>query len=355
MHKNNPMAYPIITRLKNLDFWYWCRYYIDIYRECPYECEYCNTRKKAHFTGLTFIRGIPEEKETIGLGLISDIYSWKERENETVHEILELLEKGGYGLNIMTKSDRIIDDSDILGKFAHMDRARVTFTILTLDGRLSRALEGRSPTPEQRLGALRRLRDSGIPAGVAISPIIPCINDDEKALYGLVEACRDAGAQWVLFSGFSVVPRFFLNPLWAEAARIHGDERMLRKRYEKTKKFLIPLLQKEGLPIRIPRITFSLYNKKRTSQKVSEFLFNISYLYELMEDDVRMMRYRRAAYMIENISASLSTIVSKGELGYIKGVNPEIEQVIEEVVLSGDSNLYRDLSRNIYSEAHTLT
>lgn len=355
MQKKNPMAYPIITRLKNLDFWYWCRYYIDVYRECPYECEYCNTRKKAHFSGLTYIRGIPEEKETIGLGLISDIYSWRDRENETVHEILELLDRGGYGLNIVTKSDRIIDDSDLLGRFAQMDRVRVTFTILTLDDQLSRALEGRSPAPEQRLDALRRLRGKGIPAGVAISPIIPCINDDEHTLCSLVEACRDAGAQWVLFSGFSVVPRFFQNPLWEEAAQIHRDEQLLRKRYEKTKKFLISLLRKDGLPFRIPRITFTLYNKKRTAQKVSEFLFNISYLYELLEDDVRMMRYRRAAYMIEKVNASLSTIVSNGELGYIKGVNPEIEGVIEEVVLSGDSSLYRDLSRNMYSEAHTLT
>jgi DNA repair photolyase len=355
VQKKIPMTYPIITRLKNLDFWYWCRYYIDIYRECPYGCEYCNTRKKSHFSGLTFIRGIPEEKGTIGLGLISDVYSWRDQENETVHEILELLDRGGYGLNIVTKSDRITDDSDVLIRFAQMDRIRVTFTILTLDGQLSRALEGRSPAPEQRLNALRRLRDEGIPAGVALSPIIPCINDDERALRSLIEACRDAGAQWVLFSGFSVVPRFFQNPLWEEAARIHRDTQQLRKRYEKTKKFLVPLLKKDGLPIRIPRITFTLYNKKRTTQKVSEFLFNISYLYELLEDDVRMMRYRRAAYMIEKVNTSLATIISNRELGYIKGVNPEIEKVIEEVVLSGDSSLYRDLSRDMYSEVHTLT
>jgi hypothetical protein len=349
------VTYPIITRLKTLDFWYWVRYYIDIYRECPYGCEYCNTRKKTHFTGLTFIRGIPEEKETIGLGLLSDIYSWRDRENETAHEILELLDRGGYGLNILTKSDQIIHDSDILARFAQMDRVRVTFTVLTLDEQLARNLEGHSPTPGKRLEALNILRGKGIPAGVAITPIIPCVNDEERALSDLVEACRDAGAQWVLFSGFSVVPKFLQNPLWEEVNLLHKDSERLGKRYETVKKLLIPLLRKDGLPIRIPRITFTLYNKKRTTQKVSEYLFNISYLYELLEDDVRMMRYRRAAYMIEKISASLATIVSNRELGYIKGVNPEIENVIEEIVLSGESNLYSTLSRTIYSEVHTLT
>ncbi len=346
MQKYKPQIYPLITKLRNMDFWYWCTYYIDLYRNCPYRCSYCNTQKKTHFTGLNFIQGLPEEKETIGLGLISDIYSPNPSENTIVTDILNYLRKGGYPVNIQTKSDQIIHDIDILKKLADRDHLRVTFTILTLDQNLSQKLEGLSPGPIERLESIKILKNEGISTGISISPVIPYINDDKESITNLILQCKKAGADWVLFSGFTMINRFRTNPLWKATQDIHLNQKKLQARYKRTKKLLLSLLHRERLPIRIPRITL---NRWRTSQQVSEYLFNISYLQELLENEIQMLRYRRAAYEIENLAVSLKTIVSSKKLGFIKGINPELERVIEENIYDGTPTLYAQLYQQLLS------
>lgn len=350
MQKNKLQAYPIITRLKRMDFWHWCSYYIDLYRDCPYSCSYCNTQKISCFQGLNFIYGLPEEKETIGLGLISDIYTPDQNDNISTQDILKFLYRKGYSVNIMTKSDQILEDIHLLKNFSEKKLIRITFTILTLEDHLSHKLEGSSPAPYKRLKALGKLRNEGIPAGVSISPIIPCINDDKDALSHLIHECKKMGACWIIFSGFTMIDKFLKNPMWEKTAGIHADPELLRKRYISVKRFLLKLLLRESLPIRIPRITLNVFYKRHYSQIISELLFNISYLYELLETDIQMLRYRRAAYEINNIAGSLKSIVSEKKLGFIKGINPEIEKVVEEILYSGKSTLYTDLYQNLIYE-----
>lgn len=346
MQKYKPQIYPLITKLKNMDFWYWCKYYIDLYRNCPYRCSYCNTQKKTHFTGLNFIQGLPEEKETIGLGLISDIYSPNRHDNTIITDILNYLRKGGYPVNIQTKSDQIINDIDILKKLNDRDNLRVTFTILSLDQILSQRLEGLAPGPYERLEAMKILKNEGIATGVAISPVIPFINDNKDSITSLIQECKKAGADWILFSGFTMINRFKSNPLWKATLDIHQNPKKLQARYKTSKKLLLSLLHREGLPIRIPRITL---NRWQTSQQVSEYLFNISYLHELLENDIQMLRYRRAAYEIESLAVSLKTIVSSKKLGFIKGINPELERVIEENMYDGTPTHYVNLYQQLLS------
>jgi len=65
---------------------------------------------------------------------------------------------------------------------------------------------------------------------------------------------------------------------------------------------------------------------------------------------LKMLQYRRAAYEIENITGALKTIASSKKLGYIKGINPEIEKVIEEILYTGRSTLYSALYDNLIDE-----
>ncbi len=340
-------VYPLITRLRNLDFWSWCRYFIDLSRDCPYGCCYCNTQKKSGFKGLHLIHGLPEEKETIGLGLISDVYSPDVHQNHSLQSILDFLFNEGYSIHIMTKSVTILNHLGILKKFAERDRVRITFTVLTLHETLSNQLEGLSPGPYERLLTLEKLRSKGIPAGVTISPLIPRINDDEGSLTKVIQECKNRDACWVLFSGFSVVSSFMEDSLWKKTGEVHSDPDRLAEHYKKVKKLVLKLLIQEGLPIRIPRITLDVFKRRHYTQVVGEYLFNISYLYELYENELKMLQYRRAAYEIENITGALKTIASSKKLGYIKGINPEIERVIEEILYTGKSTLYTTLYDNL--------
>jgi hypothetical protein len=333
-----------------MDFWYWSQYFVDIYQDCPYRCCYCNTQKYKNLKGYSFVPSLPERKDVIGLGLMCDIYGHDTGDNQRTRNILGLLEKNRYPVNIVTKSDMIIKDLDILKQLSKKGHLRVTFTILTLDDALSLKLEGSAPRPSERLKALNILRSEGIDAGIAVTPIIPCVNDDEKKLTQLVKVSKDMGAGWVLFSGFNPVKSFLENPVWAESAELHTDNKTLDKYYSRIKKFMIKLLIQEKLPFRIPRITLNAFDRKYHSYLVSEHLFNISYLYELMSREMDMLRYRRAGYKINGIIESLKYKVFSKKLGLIRGINPEIEQTIEEIILNDSSTFYLDLNKKIAAE-----
>jgi len=341
----NPVPY--IMLLKKIDFWYWCRYFIDFFNECPYRCSYCNTRERKDLRGIEFLPGIPPEREIVGLGLLSDLYHPDFRGNRLVTGVLETLYKRSYPVTIITKSDQIIENIHILKKLSERKSIQVTLTILTLDEAVSEKIEGRSPSPQKRLKALKTLTSEGIPAGVALTPIIPFINDNPQSLKELVLEVKKNGASWVLFSGFSPVPTFLCNPAWKQTADIHNKPAMLEEHYRKIKNFMIKLLLDEGISMRIPRMYPDLIYRGRSSAIVSEYLFNISYFYELMENHLEAMRYRRAAYTLERLMQPLKSIVSQGKHGYIRGINPEIEKVMEEVLYTGSSSTYLKLQEKL--------
>jgi DNA repair photolyase len=336
---------PAIVRLKNIDFWYWTRYHVEIRRTCPYRCGYCNTQLDIPMSGVRYLPGLPNEPRTIGLGLLSDPYHPDSRKNGTVANILEMFCEMQYPVNILTKSNRVIQHLDILKKLAKKDLVRVTFSVLTPDEKLAAMLEGVSPSPSSRLEALKTLRNAGIPAGIAITPIIPHVTDSEEALTRLVRLAGKHGACWALFSGFDPnpakkdLPR--LRPFYENAE----DEDALEKRYSHIKRFMVRLLDRENLPMRIPRITLKRFTNRYFSSLVSECLFNISYMYELLDRKLEMLRYRRAACDIEDLNVSLKTLVCQGKLGNLKGINPEIEGIIKEVLFKGSSEFYKTLYR----------
>jgi DNA repair photolyase len=279
-----------------------------------------------------------------------DVYSPDPAANERTRSILTLLDKNRYPVNIVTKSDMILKDIDILKNLAKKGHLRVTFTILTLNDSISRNLEGKTPNPAKRLNALKILRDEGIEAGIAVTPIIPGVNNDEAQLTRLVKSSKEMGAGWVLFSGFNPVKSFMNNPVWKRTAQLHSDKKALDLHYRKIKKFMLKLILQENLPFRVPRITLSAFDRKYYSNIVSEYLFNISYLYELMSREMEMLRYRRAAYKINGIIESLKHKVFNKKLGSIRGINPEIEKTIEEIILRDNSTFYSDLHEKIALE-----
>ncbi|MBN2323787.1 MAG: hypothetical protein JXQ30_08630 [Spirochaetes bacterium] len=336
---------PAIVRLKNIDFWYWTRYHVEIRRTCPYRCVYCNTQLDIPMSGVRFLPGLPNSPRTIGLGLLSDPYHPDSRKNQTVANILEMLCEMQYPVNILTKSDMVTQHLDILQRLAKKDLVRVTLTILTPDEKLSAMLEGFSPSPLRRLETLKTLRNAGIPAGIAITPIIPYVTDSKEALSHLIRLAGEQGAAWALFSGFDPIPAIKDLPLLKPFYENAENEAALQKRYLHIKRFMVRLLNRENLPIRIPRITLKRFTNRYFSSLASECLFNISYLYELLDRELEMLRYRRAACDIEDLNVSLKALVAKGKLGNLKGINPEIEAIIKEVLFKGSSVFYDTLYR----------
>jgi DNA repair photolyase len=173
---------------------------INPYRGCEHGCVYCYARPTHAYLGLS--PGLDFESKlfakegaatllerelaaanyrvrTIAMGANTDPYQPIERQYRITRSILETLAKYDHPVGIVTKSNLVVRDLDILGPMAKKGLAKVFLSVTTLDRDLARRMEPRAPTPERRLEAIERLRQAGVPVGVMAAPIIPAINDSE--------------------------------------------------------------------------------------------------------------------------------------------------------------------------------
>jgi DNA repair photolyase len=123
-----------------------------------------------------------------------------ERALQLTRGCIQILKEGRLRLQIVTKSDIVIRDADLLCKMPSV----VCITLTTLCDEVSRLLEPKAPSPRERLNAMRVLRDSGVPICARLDPIIPGINDQE--ICDMVAAVCKQGAQHITSSTFKAKP-----------------------------------------------------------------------------------------------------------------------------------------------------
>lgn len=186
---------------------------INPYRGCEHGCIYCFARPTHAYLGLspgldfetrlfakpdaeTVLRAElakPRYKPaTIMLGANTDPYQPVERRLQVTRKILSVLAETRHPVCIVTKSDLVLRDLDLLAPMAAEGVAAVMLSITTLDRGLARAMEPRAATPPRRLAAVKGLAAAGVPVGVLTAPLIPAINDHE--IEHLLEAAAAAGA-----------------------------------------------------------------------------------------------------------------------------------------------------------------
>jgi DNA repair photolyase len=142
--------------------------------------------------------------EEIALGTATDPYQPAERRYEVTRAILdELSRHEGLELGIVTKSNLVVRDTDVLKEIAKKNHLFVNITITTLNVELARILEPRAPRPDLRLEAMQKLNEDGVNAGVICAPVMPGITDAPKDLEVLVRAVAKAKGKYV-----------FANPLF---------------------------------------------------------------------------------------------------------------------------------------------
>lgn len=197
---------------------------INPYRGCEFACKYCYARYTHEFMemrdGIDFERKIYVKQQTawllrqdlkkvkrdeeIAIGTATDPYQPAERRFEITRGILEELAlHHGLRISIVTKSDLIVRDIELLRRIAENNSLFVNLTVTTLNSKLARILEPRAPRPDLRLDSVRRLCEAGINAGVICAPVLPGITDSPAALDALVRATKEAGGKYI-----------FANPLF---------------------------------------------------------------------------------------------------------------------------------------------
>ncbi len=237
---------------------------INPYRGCEFACKYCYARYTHEFMemrdGVDFERKIYVKQhaaellrqelrhvkpgEEIAIGTATDPYQPAERRFEITRGILEELARHrGLEIGIVTKSNLVVRDTELLLEIGRNNRLFVNITITTLDVELARILEPRAPRPDLRLEAMRQLVQSGVAAGVICAPVVPEITDRAKDLEALVRAVAEAGGKYIFANSL------FLKPCSAAIFLPFLEEKFpelaagFRKRYE-TRAFLTPAYRK---------------------------------------------------------------------------------------------------------------
>lgn len=132
------------------------------------------------------------------IGTATDPYQPAERRFGLTRAVLERLARcEGLSLGIITKSPLIARDRDILKRIQERHDLQIHISLISVDPALVRVLEARSPIPHARLGALKKLTDAGVHAGLIVAPVLPGITDDRDRLDALFTAARAAGARFV--------------------------------------------------------------------------------------------------------------------------------------------------------------
>ena len=195
---------------------------MNLYRGCTHGCIYCDSRSACYrfdhpFEDVEVKRNAPllledelrrrRRRCMIGTGSMCDPYLPLEKTERLTRRCLELIDRYGFGVSLLTKSDLVLRDLDLLQSINARTKAVVCTTLTTFDEDLCRVLEPNVATTRQRAAMLKTMRAAGVRTGVWLCPILPFLNDTEENLRGLLGYCFDAGVEVIVNFGMGVTLR----------------------------------------------------------------------------------------------------------------------------------------------------
>lgn len=210
-------------------------YAINPYVGCQHACVYCYARFMSRYTGhqgemwgsfvdikVNAARVLQQQlrrrkkpvKEQVLFSSVTDAYQPLERRYKVTRHCLELLSRHRFPISILTKSDLVLRDADLLGDYSENE---VGMTIITLDERVRRVFESGAPPNKRRLDTLRELQSQGIRTYGFVGPIIPYLST--RHLEELIRNLADCGVEYALFDRLNV--KYGNRPVIEEAVKTH--------------------------------------------------------------------------------------------------------------------------------------
>lgn len=227
---------------------------MNIYRGCSHGCIYCDSRSKCYqfthdFEDIEVKQNAPELLEAtlrkkrkccmIGTGSMSDPYIPIEKELQLTRRCLEIIDRYNFGATLITKSDLVLRDLDILTRINQKSKAVVQMTLTTADDSLCKKIEpGVCPT-SRRFEVLKTCHNAGIPTVVWFSPLLPFINDTKENIEGIIDYCARAGVHAIICFGIGLTLRegnreYFYKALDQNFPVLPDQKISLKQRYIKT-------------------------------------------------------------------------------------------------------------------------
>lgn len=212
-------AKTIISKNKDTS-WFGSDYNMNIYKGCSHGCIYCDSRSNCYrvknFDQVKVKENALEliyeelkgkrEKGVIGTGSMSDPYNPMEKELLLTKGALELIDRNGFGVFVITKSDLIIRDISLYQRIQKHSPVLCTLTVTTCEDELCKKIEQRVVPTSKRMEALRKLSEAGIPTGILLTPILPFINDTEENITEIIKMAHENGVKYI-YPSFGVTLR----------------------------------------------------------------------------------------------------------------------------------------------------
>ena len=137
-------------------------------------------------------------KKRILFSSVTDPYLPHESKYKITRKILQKLISHQPSISILTKSELITRDIDILKQFKTIE---VGISVSTTKDELAKQLEPHASSPLKRFAALKKCRDSGLKTYIFISPIFPYISD-----IGKIMKLTENHADYYMFENLNLRP-----------------------------------------------------------------------------------------------------------------------------------------------------
>lgn len=223
----------ILNKQKYVDDWFLSGYSINPYSGCSFNCVYCYTRGSKYgehqVPGLAAKINAPEvlvrqlknrarkkEYGFIAFGSATDPYLPVEKDLKLTRELLMIILRFRFPVNLLTRSSLILRDLDILKKIGEkaiippeledkMDIGVIlSFSFSTTDEELARVFEPGAPSPIERLETMKKCKEAGFTVGAIFMPLLPFLSDCEEHLDKMIKDAKDHGADFVMASGLTL-------------------------------------------------------------------------------------------------------------------------------------------------------
>ena len=374
---------------KYVDNWFWSSATVSPYKACEHACNYCDGRSKRYHASEDFDQiihvkinaqdilkkeldklfskqkkvtdfkegtKIKEKKARPVIAVssgISDAYQPVEKKYKLTRRILELLRDYKVPTYVMTKSDLVLRDLDLLVEIKNMSWCNVSFSLSTIDKKVASIFEPKATTPKKRLEAMKTIAHEGILTGVTYMPIIPYITDSDDQLKNTISCSKEYGAEYILAGGMTM--RDLQAKRFYEILKMHYPELIDKYKalywrgYEPDGKYISKLYnrvwtlcKKYDIKNYIPRYIPDVELKKNL--ETSTMLFLISFFLSLRGEGGHKIRaFNKLAQTIEDMDENIEYMYRTGRLKEIKGIGKTTEILITEFLEAKNCEYLKEL------------
>lgn len=195
---------------------------MNLTRGCTHGCIYCDSRSSCYqinhdfedvevkSNAIELLEATLKRKRkkcVIVTGSMSDPYTALETSINHTRAALDVIERYGFGVSLLTKSTRILRDLEQLKRINQKAKCVIQMTLTSYDETLCKIIEPNVSTTSERFEALKVFRDNGIPTIVWLCPILPFINDTEENIRGLLNYCIEAKVKGIICFGMGLTLR----------------------------------------------------------------------------------------------------------------------------------------------------